>query len=236
VVEVGSTDTAAPASVAATNQPVHLRRRLKARAVAGSEDGSSSEQPPAAASVGTPDSTGAVDSATQEAVVVDTTLLARGGEEAGTSNLSPEAGPDATPGLVEPEREPAKAPDAIHERQRLEARILAGVEQCYAALQSKDVARLTELYHPESQSDQDKLKKLSRIFRTREWSAEVGPRADGLRQIGLESAAMDFSVRLRWKDAFGGHLNSQPVFRTEFVRIGDRWEMTSCRIIGSPKL
>jgi hypothetical protein len=47
---------------------------------------------------------------------------------------------------------------------------------------------------------------------------------------------MDFSVRLTWKDAFGGHLSSQPVFRTEFVRIGDRWEMTSCRIIGSPKL
>jgi hypothetical protein len=126
--------------------------------------------------------------------------------------------------------------DPVHERERAEARILAGVEQCYAAVQSKDVARITELYKADTRDDMDKLRKLTRILRTREWSAEVGKRVDGLRQLGLETAAMEFSVRLSWKDAFGGHLSSQPVFRAEFSRSGDRWDMASCRIIGSPRL
>jgi hypothetical protein len=236
VVEVGTADTVVPASVVGASQSVHPPKRVKSRVVAGSGEGSSGEQPAAAVSTGTPDSTGVVDSATPEAVVLDTTLLARGGDESWTSGAPPTAGPSATPVLVEPEREPVRAPDAVRERQRLEARILAGVEQCYAALQSKDVDRLTELYHPTTRSDYDNLKKLSRVLRTREWSAEVGPRADGLRQIGLDAAAMDFSVRLTWKDAFGGHLSSQPVFRAEFDRNGDRWDMSSCRIVGSPKL
>jgi hypothetical protein len=47
---------------------------------------------------------------------------------------------------------------------------------------------------------------------------------------------MEFSFRLTWKDAFGGRLKSQPVFRTEFVRNADRWELSSCRIIGTPEL
>lgn len=133
-----------------------------------------------------------------------------------------------------PERTPAT--DQVHERELAEARILAGVERCYAALQAKDVARLTELYRPATREDEDKLKKLSRVLRTREWSAEVGERTDGLRQVGLESAAMEFNVHLSWKDSFGGHLNSQPVFRAEFTRTSDGWEMSSCRIVGSPKL
>jgi hypothetical protein len=47
---------------------------------------------------------------------------------------------------------------------------------------------------------------------------------------------MEFSFRLTWKDAFGGRLSSRPVFRAEFARNGDGWNMSSCRIIGSPKL
>jgi hypothetical protein len=39
-----------------------------------------------------------------------------------------------------------------------------------------------------------------------------------------------------WKDAFGGHLTSRPVFRAEFARHGYEWELSSCRITGSPKL
>jgi serine/threonine protein kinase len=131
---------------------------------------------------------------------------------------------------VAPGRQPS--PD----RQRIEATVLAGVAQCYSALKAHDVARLTELYRPSTRADRDKLKKLTSILRTREWSAEVGDRMDGLRQIGPEAAAMEFSFRLTWKDAFGGRLKSQPVFRTEFVRNADRWELSSCRIIGTPEL
>ncbi len=126
--------------------------------------------------------------------------------------------------------------ESSRERQRVEARILAGVEQCYAALASKDVARVAELYHASTRSDYDKLSKLKSILQNREWSAAVGQRVDRNKQISPEAATMEFSFRLTWKDAFGGHLSSQPVFRAEFVRTADQWEMSSCRIVGAPKL
>jgi hypothetical protein len=47
---------------------------------------------------------------------------------------------------------------------------------------------------------------------------------------------MEFSFRLTWKDAFGGRLSSKPVFRAEFARNGSGWGMSSCRIVGSPRL
>jgi hypothetical protein len=47
---------------------------------------------------------------------------------------------------------------------------------------------------------------------------------------------MDFGFRMTWKDAFGGRLSSQPVFRAEFVRNGGSLVMSSCRIINSPRL
>ena len=47
---------------------------------------------------------------------------------------------------------------------------------------------------------------------------------------------MDFSFELSWKDAFGGRLSSQPTLRAEFDRTDKRWRMTSCRIVGSPRL
>ena len=116
-----------------------------------------------------------------------------------------------------------------------DAGILTGVQQCYEALRSKNVARVAELYRPTTKSDRDKLNKLTRILRTEEWSAVVGERVDGDRQLGAEAAAQ-FSFQLMWKDAFGGRLTSRPVFRVEFAKNGKAWEMSSCRIVGSPKL
>ena len=109
------------------------------------------------------------------------------------------------------------------------------MQQCYDALRSKNVDRVTELYRPVDKSDREKLNKLTRILRTEEWSAVVGERVDGTRQLG-SGAAAEFSFHLAWKDAFGGRLTSRPVFRAEFARSGNRWEMSSCRIVGSPKL
>jgi hypothetical protein len=111
-----------------------------------------------------------------------------------------------------------------------------GVLQCYDALRSKDVARVTQLYRPTKKSDEDKLNKLARILETEEWAAVVGERVDGARQLGSRDAAVTFSFQLVWKDAFGGRLTSRPVFRAEFAKIGYEWEMSSCRITGSPKL
>jgi hypothetical protein len=116
-----------------------------------------------------------------------------------------------------------------------DAGIATGVQHCYDALRSKDVARVAELYRPTKKSDEEKLNKLMRILRTEEWSAVVGERVDGNRQLGTEAAA-DFSFQLVWKDAFGGRLTSRPVFRARFAKNGNGWEMSSCRIVGSPKL
>jgi len=148
--------------------------------------------------------------------------------------------PYETATLGDPEAapvEPAALPgDGGLDGQRLEAAILRGVHQCYAALRSKDVAHVTELYRPAGKSDQDKLNKLTRILETEEWSAVVGERVDSPRKPGTESTAREFNFQLVWKDAFGGRLTSRPVFRAEFVRTGDEWEISSCRIVGSPKL
>jgi uncharacterized protein YjdB len=138
---------------------------------------------------------------------------------------------------VAPRPEPAApARGWAEERLLAEARLRAGVEACYGALQARDAARLAALYRPVSRSDEEKLKRLSRILSTREWDAKVSERVDGTRRLGLDIAAAEFSVTLTWKDAFGGRLTSRPVFRAEFARTPSGWEMSSCRIIGSPTL
>ncbi len=122
------------------------------------------------------------------------------------------------------------------ERRRREAWLLTAVEQCYEALRSRDIARLEELYRPASASDEDKLSRLKRILRTEEWGAVVGDRINGERHLAGDSPTMDFTFQLVWKDAFGGRLTSRPVFRTAIARSGSNWEISSCRIVGSPKL
>jgi hypothetical protein len=147
----------------------------------------------------------------------------------------------------EPEFEPAYREDeaAVQttvplfnnaERRRREAWLVSGVERCYEAVRSRDVAQLEELYHAESASDQDKLSRLKRILKTEEWGAVVGERINGERHLAGESPAMEFSFQLVWKDAFGGRLTSRPVFRAVIARRGNNWELSGCRIIGSPKL
>ena len=130
----------------------------------------------------------------------------------------------------------APLPDNQAELRRREAWLLAAVEQCYEALRSRDVARLEELYRPENKSDEDKLSRLKRILRTEEWGAVVGARINGERHVDTDSPTMEFAFQLVWKDAFGGRLTSRPVFRTAIARTGSNWEVSSCRIVGSPKL
>jgi hypothetical protein len=112
----------------------------------------------------------------------------------------------------------------------------AGVEYCYDVVRSKKLDRLASIYHPESVADEEKLRRLLRILRTEPWHAVVGKRTDGAREMSARAAAAEFSFRLTWRDAFGGRLFSHPIFRAEFARDRDGWTMSSCRIVGSPKL
>jgi uncharacterized protein YjdB len=137
-----------------------------------------------------------------------------------------------------PRRTPDPAPPAqpADNRQQTLAQMLAGIERCYTALARKDVVRVEELYKPETKIDRENLKKLGRILRNSEWEAQVGERQDGPQQLDGASPWMRFGFRLSWKDAFGGRLSSEPEFRAEFVRAGGNLELSSCRIIGSPRL
>jgi hypothetical protein len=122
------------------------------------------------------------------------------------------------------------------DRRELESRMRDGVDDCYQAVRSKDLERLTRMYHPKSYGDDEKLRRLIRILRTEPWKATVGKRVDGIREMGAKAAAAEFSFRLTWRDALGGRLTSQPIFRAEFARDTNGWSMSSCRIVGSPKL
>ena len=135
-----------------------------------------------------------------------------------------------------PQAAPTERADPAAERQRVVEQMAAGVERCYAALLQKDVAQVKALYRAETKSDDEKLSKLSRILRTREWAAEIGERKDGVQRIQSSTPSAEFSFRLSWKDAFGGRLTSYPVFRADFTRSGDNLDLSSCRIVGSPKL
>ncbi len=200
----------------------------------------------------------AVDSATgrMRGQAPGTTLIvARSGGETATSEVvvlptvEPPVEPSGyvplTPELDRPEPPeqvafvpPAKRSEAEPplDRRELESKIREGVEDCYGAVRSKDLDHLERMYHPKTYADEDKLKRLTRILRTEPWKAVVGKRVDGAREMSARSAAAEFSFRLAWRDAHGGRLSSQPIFRAEFARDPDGWVMSSCRIVGSPKL
>jgi hypothetical protein len=160
--------------------------------------------------------------------------------KAGTTRITilpqPRTGRAEQPPDQTAQRVAAPAADPAQVNQQVAQQALAGVEQCYTALKEKDVGRVQALYSPASKEDTDRLKKLSRILSTDEWNAQVGPRVEGAQKVAEESAQMEFSFHLTWKDAFGGRLSSYPVFRAEFSRLGSQLTMSSCRIVNSPKL
>ena len=113
------------------------------------------------------------------------------------------------------------------EDEAIDARLMAGVEECYGALQSKDLIRLRAMWHPDAGPDEERLRRLSRILR--DSSANVGERIDHAPAIGLESASFEFGVPLAWRESSSAR-SGVPVFRAEFVRTGGRWELSTCRI------
>jgi uncharacterized protein YjdB len=111
-----------------------------------------------------------------------------------------------------------------------EARLMAGVEECYGALQAKDLIRLRALWRPDTGAEADRLRRLGRVLR--DFGASVGERVDRAPVIGLESASLEFGVPLAWREPAGPR-SAAPVFRAEFVRAAGRWELSSCRIVSS---
>jgi serine/threonine protein kinase len=179
---------------------------------------------------------------TAESVLSDTSAYAPPQPGVDREEPSQEAAPPpATPPpaesrLATPPPTVRTAPDPPVDRRQLESRIREGLDDCYGAVRSKDLDRLAQIYHPKTYADDEKLKRLTRILRTEPWKAAVGKRVDGVREMGAKAAAAEFSFRLTWRNALGGRLSSHPIFRAEFARDTNGWSMSSCRIVGSPKL
>jgi hypothetical protein len=112
----------------------------------------------------------------------------------------------------------------------------SGLDDCYNALESHNVGRLRTIWQPQSRGDEDNLKRLSEILGSSEANAKVGERIDRAPTVGPEAATMDFIVPLSWREASGGTRAIQLLFRAEFVRAAGRWEMSSCRIVGTQRL
>jgi hypothetical protein len=238
--------TVLPAAVATVRiegaQPLKVGDTLALRAEARDQRGSGLEDRPIDWSSSNPE-VAVVDSASgvvvaQAAGSAEITATSEG--KSGRAKIT--ILPQPRTGRVEPtteateQRPPSSAPDPADDRQRILQQMMAGVEQCYVALREKDLPRVQALYNPATKTDRDKLKKLSRILGTHEWAAEIGEREDGVQRVGDNAARMEFSFRMSWKDAFGGRLNSYPLFRAEFAVLGNQLTLSSCRITNSPKL
>jgi hypothetical protein len=160
-------------------------------------------------------------------------------DTSGYAPLAPASEDEEPLAVAPPRRSQAVAPrnpPAPVDVRRLESALRNGVESCYDAVRSKKLDRLAGMYRPRTYADEDKLRRLTRILRTEPWKATVGRRVDGPKEMGATAAAAQFSFRLVWRDALGGRLSSQPIFRAEFAHGADGWTMSSCRIVGSPKL
>jgi serine/threonine protein kinase len=134
---------------------------------------------------------------------------------------------------VVPRPEPLATAEPDGGRPRTEAGLETGVEECYQALRSRDMRRVRALWRPTSETDEDNLKRLGRVLQAGGGSTAVGDRADGASMVGFESASVEFSVPLTSRDPSGGR-TGRADFRAEFALNAGRWEMSSCRMVGSP--
>jgi hypothetical protein len=134
---------------------------------------------------------------------------------------------------VMPRPEPLATANPDGGRPPTEAGLAAGVEACHQALLSRDMRRVRALWRPASKAEEDNLKRLARVLQAGGGSTAVGDRAEGASTIGLESAAMEFSVPLTWSESWGRR-TGEADFRAEFALNAGRWEMSSCRMVGPP--
>jgi hypothetical protein len=224
-------------------RPIRPASRRPPAGFAGAEDDSTRQPAALVDTVAPPQPPAAADSATPRSASPSPT--AREGETerevAGYVPMAPAgSGQPAAERPTRPARAADESPEAADDpppdARKLESAIRDGVDECYRTVRAKQLDQLARLYDPRTVADEEKLRRLTRILRTEPWQAVVGRRVDGARELGSRTAAAEFSFRLAWRDAYGGRLSSQPIFRAEFARDGEDWTMSSCRIVGSPKL
>jgi hypothetical protein len=132
---------------------------------------------------------------------------------------------------------PPPPPPAPREKSSDDFAIRDRAYACLNVMQSLRFDELRSLYGSVSAHDQYTLSQLGRLASSPERGLRVTTlAAPGQPQVSGSSAYTDFSVRVRWKNSFGGNRNANITLRGTFERNGEGWRMVSCRILGSPDL
>jgi hypothetical protein len=129
------------------------------------------------------------------------------------------------------ESRPAVPDPAIDER-RSTAAIEAAVQDYVQALRAHDVRRVAGLYHAESDADRKNQQTLGRLMdgsaKLSAGTADISaPRIDG------NTATVDFSMPMSWRNPFGLLRNQTVTFRAALQRDGSDWRMASSRVVGN---
>ena len=142
------------------------------------------------------------------------------------------------PGSVQqPASPPPPAPrPTVDDAAGLEA-VRSTMQACAGAVRGRSVAGLEAVYRPVTATDRRNLTQLTRLMRAGERDLRVVGEtglSEAMSQDGGASGV--FSLRLQWRNSFGGSGSSWVQFRVSASHDGERWGSTSCRIVGTPDL
>jgi hypothetical protein len=95
---------------------------------------------------------------------------------------------------------------------------------------------MESLYVASTPEDRRNKEKLLTLMRRAEAQLTVTGGSVSPPQIRSDGATSEFHVGLGWRSSFGPRRSASIVFRAEFAPAGGGWNMTTCRIVGTPTL
>jgi hypothetical protein len=178
------------------------------------------------------------------------TIVAEAGELSAVIQLSvarPEPPPDPetppptkNPTYPPPRDSTIRAPDPDRPRNEGSAAAVAAVRgtitEYIQALGRRDAATIERLYVTESNQDVDNRRALSRLMTTSAWRMAVADQRLEPPVINGDRATTEFSVRLTWRNNFGGSREAWVPFRAELERQYGTWRITAARMVGTPNI
>ncbi len=118
-----------------------------------------------------------------------------------------------------------------------EQQFQAAVEGFLAALNAHDLESLRELFQPANEGQRKRIAKLMDKVEGGQWDLKADTKPSGLSsRIDGNRATVDFTVELRWKNAFGGRKREKVTFIAIFIRDGAEWRMSRVQTAAGTKL
>jgi eukaryotic-like serine/threonine-protein kinase len=116
------------------------------------------------------------------------------------------------------------------------AEVRGASERCTRALQSRDLTELIALAHAGTASEKETLNKLVSLLRDDQAKLNIAAPVFGQPLVSETGAIGNFSVQLTWRSSFGRQRESNVSFETVLARGADGWQLSSCHVVGSPRL